>query len=653
MSSSSTAPLAPESALLRVAPPPEASPLRRAELRLKELLAEIDSLDTELDSLSLELERFARAYEDTLSASFDEVSRSERLLRRLRNLQDAASALTRLLEQPALPPSAQPEQPPRTAPAPASERRSPSSPDDTRKRASFDDEDADADAFEDEEPPEDDVPSEDDVLAEREDEAVALKRLHRRLARLLHPDLAQSEEERTRLDSLMARVNVAYEAGDRTTLELIAAKVGAGDTAADSLTDEERLAHLERRIRILSTAAHSLRQQRESLRSTATARLYEEARRRGAEGRDYLAETRAEMEEEVHGLAQDARARMRQLERAARTLTSLRNKRMSTLAENVKGRKLRAFDPVQESPLVRQGVLRLERQRATPAARELARRLEDTVTQEPWQVALTLMAFFAEAAGRPPPGLDTSEAWAERYELLRELDMPEAPSFDQALTRLPRHLELGMRVMKKEVRFGLQLREAELLAAVPLALQRADVAERGRSVLAVIGPQEQCKRCGEEVLLQHLLRTRGLDELNGMLCPLCAHVQKSYWLYSRSEGQEALLPHALRLGTVVEQGLRLAGTTLGFQLLPEEREALTVAQLLQRFVDLYLQPYGVELEPSHVRLVQAGQTLDAETLVGRGAITLKLAPEAGTSEKEVLELLRSRIERRFRPDVSR
>ncbi|MFY0527470.1 molecular chaperone DnaJ [Archangium gephyra] len=648
MSSSSTAPLAPESALLRVAPPPEESPLRRAELRLQELLAEIDSLDTELDSLGLELQRFSRAYEDSLAASFEEVSRSERLLRRLRNLQDAASALTRLLEQPALPP-ADPKKPPeRAAPPQTSARQSSNT---GPERGSFDDEDEDT--VEDEEAPEDDTPSEEELQAEREDEAVALKRLHRRLARLLHPDLAQSDEERTRLDALMARVNVAYEAGDRTTLELIAAKVGAGDTAPGNLTDDERLAHLERRIRILSTAVHSLRQQRESLRSTATARLHEEAKRREAEGRDYLAETRAEMDEELQGLAQDARARMRQLERAARTLTSLRNKRMSTLAENVKGRKLRVFDPVQESPLVRQGVLRLERQRATPAARELARRLEDAVTQEPWQVALTLMAFFAEAAGRPPPGLDTTEAWAERYELLRELDMPEAPTYDQALTRLPRHLELGMRVMKKEVRFGLQLRDAELLAAVPLALQRADVAERGRSVLAVIGPQEQCKRCGEEVLLQHLLRTRGLDELNGMLCPLCAHVQKSYWLYSRSEGQEALLPHSLRLGTIVEQGLRLAGTTIGFQLLPEERETLTTAQLLQRFVDLYLQPYGVELDPAHLRLVQRGKELETEAPVTRGAISLKLEPGAGTSEKEVLELLRSRIERRFRPDTSR
>ncbi|WP_095978142.1 molecular chaperone DnaJ [Melittangium boletus] len=645
MSSSSTAPLVPESALLRVAPPAEEPPLRRAEQRLRELVAEIDALDSGLEALHQELERFARAYEDSLAEPSEEVNRAERLLRRLRTLQDAIAALTRLLEQP--PPSAEA---PRRRSDSTSARTTPRAPTVTPP-----DEDEDDEAAFREEAEEDEVPSTArPALAEpeREDEASVLKRLRRRLARLLHPDLAQSDEERTRLDALMVRVNVAYEAGDRATLELIAARVGAGEPA-EALTDDERLAHLERRIQVLSTAAHSLRQQRERLRATATARLHEEAQRREAEGRDYLAESRVELDEELHGLAQDVRARLRQLERAARALTLLRNKRMTTLPERAKGRKLRAFDPVLESPLVRQGVLRLERQRATPAARELARRLEDAVTQEPWQVSLTLMAFFAEAAGRPPPGLDTSDAWAERYELLRELDMPEAPTYDQALTRLPRHLELGLRVMKKEVRFGLQLREAELLAAVPLALQRADVAERGRSVLSVIGPQEQCKGCGEEVLLQHLLRTRGLDELNGMVCPLCAHTQKSYWLYSRSEGQEALLPHALRLGTVVEQGVRLAGTSVGFQLLPEEREALTAAQLRQRFVDLYLQPYGVELAPEHVRLVQGGHTLDAEAHVGRGSVTVKIAPEAGQSETQVLELLRARIERRFRPDTAR
>jgi hypothetical protein len=645
MSSSSPAPLAPESALLRLPPPAEESPRERAERRVRELLAELDALDAELDTLNGELDRFARAYEDALAGASHEVSHAERLLRRLRALQDAALALTRRLEQPPADTGRKraPEPAPRAPPAPARDED-----DEPEEDAEDEEEDQAASTPK----PPGPARAGETPDAEPEDEAVALKRLRRRLARLLHPDLARTDEERTRLDALMARVNVAYEAGDRATLELIAARVGAGDTA-EAFGEDEHLAHLERRIEVLGTAARSLRQQRERLRATATARLYEEAKRREALGRDFLAESHAELVEEWRGLVQDARARLRQLERAARTLTQWRNKHMTTLPERARGRKLRAFDPVLESPLVREGVLRLERQRATPEARALARRLEESVTQEPWQVALTLMAFFAEAAGRPPPGLDTSDAWAERYELLRELDMPEAPPYDEALTRLPRHLELGLRVMKKEVRFGLQLSEGELLAAVPLALQRAEVAERGRSVLAVIGPQEQCKGCGEEVLLQHLLRTRGLDELNGLVCPLCGHVQKSYWLYSRSEGQEALLPHALRLGTVVEQGVRLAGTTLGFQLLPEQRETLTAAGLRQRFLDLYVQPYAVELAPEHVRLVQAGQDLGDEARVGRGRVSVKLAPEAGQGETQVLELLKARIERRFRPDTSR
>src|SRR6218665_3156403 len=368
MSSSSTAPLSPESALLRVAPPAEEPPLRRAELRLRELVAEIDALDSGLEALHQELERFARAYEDSLAEPSEEVGRAERLLRRLRTLQDASAALTRLLEQPP-PPAEAPRRP-----GSSSARTTPPAPDE-------DEEVEPLEADEDEEPANTRPAF---AEPEREDEAGVLKRLRRRLARLLHPDLAQSDEERTRLDALMVRVNVAYEAGDRATLELLAARVGAGEPA-EALTDDERRAHLERRIQVLSTAAHSLRQQREHLRATATARLHEEAQRREAEGRDYLAESRVELDEELHGLAQDVRARLRQLERAARALTHLRNKRMTTLPERAKGRKLRAFDPVLESPLVRQGVLRLERQRATPAARELARRPYNPLTQQPSQ----------------------------------------------------------------------------------------------------------------------------------------------------------------------------------------------------------------------------------------------------------------------------
>ena len=53
---------------------------------------------------------------------------------------------------------------------------------------------------------------------EEEDEARALKRLLRRLARVLHPDLAQDDAERARLHALMSEVNAAYERGEINVL---------------------------------------------------------------------------------------------------------------------------------------------------------------------------------------------------------------------------------------------------------------------------------------------------------------------------------------------------------------------------------------------------------------------------------------------------
>jgi hypothetical protein len=626
-----------EQALLRIAPPPAHSRLREAEERLATVLAELEALDGELDTLGLELERFAHRYEQALGARDSQVEHVERALRRLRLLQDTVAELTRRLEEPPAEGATQgtrrrqvraiPHRPPvpPAAELPAGER------------------------------PEEETPEEvaaaEEAVPERESQAQQLKRLHRRLARLLHPDLAQDEAERVRLGELMARVNAAYEAGDLTGLELFAARLGTGESL-DTLTEEERLAHVERRLATLKVAASSLRQQRERLLSTATGRLYEEHVERQAEGRDSLEEARAELEEELEELGEDVRARLVALERAVRGLSTQRSRYMSTLAgSGGKGRKLKAFDPVLESALVRKGVVRLARQRATPAARELARHLEELAVQAPWQVVLTLMAFCAEVAGRPPPGLASAEAWEERYRVLCEwVPLEGAPEWAQALGRLPRHLELGLRVQKEEVRFGVQLRERELVAAVPLALERADVAALGRHVLAVVGPREACRRCGQEGYLLHLLRTRGLDERHGQLCPHCFGVQKSYWLYSLSEGLEALQPHVLRLGMVAEQVVRLAGASIGFQLLPEERAALTAEGLRQRLVELYLAPYGVELAAEHVRLVQGGRELAAEEVVPEGVVVLRLAPEAGTTERELLELLRSRIERRFRPE---
>jgi hypothetical protein len=146
----------------------------------------------------------------------------------------------------------------------------------------------------------------------------------------------------------------------------------------------------------------------------------------------------------------------------------------------------------------------------------------------------------------------------------------------------------------------------------------------------------------------HLLRTRGLDELNGLVCPRCGAVHRSYWRYGELEGLEALAPWALKLGLVAEQGLSLAGAVIGFQMLPEEREELTAAGLRDRFVQLYLAPNGVELEPAALSIEAGARALKPGAAVGDGKVALALAAEAGTTPEALLELLRGRVAQRFK-----
>jgi hypothetical protein len=432
----------------------------------------------------------------------------------------------------------------------------------------------------------------------------------------------------------------------------MAEKLGAGEPLGD-LSEAERLAHLERRAAGLERIAASLRREKSRLEGSHTFRLREEARRRGEARRDYFEETRAEVEAEAEHAFADALARLERLVRAARDLERRRKQAMSELTRRSGPTgALRAFDPLSESALVRKGALHLERQRATPEARELGRLLEELVAEAPWEAALTLMAFFAEAAGRPPDSLSGPGGWAERYQALREeADWPEAPPFERLVARLPRHLEVGMRATPAGVEAGVQLTRPELGAGVRIALEREAVAGIGREVLSRLGPAERCRRCRRTVQALHLMRTRGLDELNGLACPDCGAVLRSYWRYGELEGLEALAPFALELGLVVEQVVRLAGTAVGFQMLPEERERLTAARLRERFHEIYCQPYEVDLAPGDVGFATASGPLAPQArLPERGAVRLVLGPEAGMSEAALLELLRGRIERRFRPE---
>jgi hypothetical protein len=595
-----------------------------AEARLAAALAEVTALDLVVEALSLALGEFSRRYEQALSGAFADLDAAERLVRRLQALEDEAARLMELLRNP-----------PRAPARPARRKR----------RRTGRPEEAEAPAE-----PSAALPDlEQAEPAEIEPEELVLKRLFRRLARILHPDLAQDDAERARLGELMARVNAAYAKRDRTALELMAEKVGAGEPLG-VLSEEERLVNLEKRTEALVRIAESLRRERDRLAGTRTRRLHEEAERRGIEGRDFLEESRAEVLEEAAHAVADALSRMDRLSRSARDLEKLRSTAMSSLTRH-KGPTgaLRAFDPLSESALVRRGALHLERQRATREARELARHLEEAAERAPWEAALTLLAFFAEAAGRPPASLERPEGWAERYQHLCA-GFPEAPSFERLLTRLPRHLEVGMRAGPQAVAAGVQLASADLAAGVRIALTRAGFARLGREVLLGLGPRERCRSCRRTALAVHLMRTRGLDELNGLVCPKCGEVLRSYWRYGEVEGLEALAPYALQLAAVAEQVVRLAGAAIGFQMLPAERQRLTAGQLRDRLLELYFTPYGLELAPSQVALQVGGRALASGAPVPeRGAVKVALGARAVVTEAEALELLRSRIERRFRP----
>ncbi|HEX9399194.1 MAG TPA: J domain-containing protein [Anaeromyxobacter sp.] len=604
-------------------------PTAAAEATLRSTLDEVTRLDAEIEELSDALADFSRRWERAVGEAFADLGLAERLVRTLQALEGGLAELAEKLRSGAPPPPRRRAATSRRARARAASREAQGEDPGAAPRAA-------------ERPAAEETPPE--VLPAE----VALKRIYRRLARLLHPDLAQ-DGERVRLGDLMARVNAAYAKGDLTALEVMAEKVGAGEPPGE-LGAEERRAHLERRTATLARIAASLGRERARLVRSDTHRLRDEALRAEAAGEDFLARSRAEIAEEAEAAYADARARLARLTKVARDVARARSTAMKQLEKRGPTGARRAFDPLQEADLVRLGADRLARSRATAEARELARTLEAQADAAPAEVALTLLAFFAEdAGGRPPDALLSPDGWSLRWDRLRAA-WPAAPDLPRALARLPRWLAVGARAQGSDVVAGAQLGDATLAAGVRIALERASVARIGRDVLAALGPDLECEECGVARAGLHLHRTRGLDELHGVACPECGAILRSYWRYGEADGLEALAPHALRLGLVAEATAQLAGTAIGFQMLPAERERLTATALRRRFTDLYLAPYEVDLPPSAIGLAAGeGELAPGARVAPSDRLRFTVADGAGLGAEELLELLRARIERRFRP----
>jgi hypothetical protein len=127
-------------------------------------------------------------------------------------------------------------------------------------------------------------------------------------------------------------------------------------------------------------------------------------------------------------------------------------------------------------------------------------------------------------------------------------------------------------------------------------------------------------------------------------------VLRSYWRYGEAEGLEGLWPLARALGLVAEQTVRLGGVTLGFGMRPADREGLTARGLVERLEELYLAPCGVALPRGSVRVAGPRGRLEPRARVAEvGRVAFEVGEEAETTADGLVELLRVRIERRFRP----
>jgi hypothetical protein len=618
-------------AIVRAAKPPRPADVVAAEARVRALAEEVAALGAAVDAFTAELAAFERAYAAVTAEAFAELSAAERLVRHIARLHEEVERLAAALRASSSSPADRERAGRRSAPGGGANvaprvARQPASP----------------------------TPLEGERAGERGGRLcpdlgeLDLKGLRRRLARLLHPDLARDESSARTRGSLLAVVNDAYARRDRTALELLAERLGAADLEGEP-TDDARRAHLARREAALAAARDPLLREVARLRSSATARTREAVERRRAEGGDHAAGARDAALDRAAAAREEALSAIDGLAGDARALVELRGSRRGAHA---KGARRRAGDPILRSPHVRAAAAPLDPRRASPAARRLAAALsKDAALDVPWAAALTLFAFFAEAATHPPAALATRAALEERWDALRAR-WPSSPDLGRALARLPRHLEVGLRVAGESIEAGLQLASADLAAGVRLAFEHEPVRELARAALAVLGPRQRCSACGEEGYAVHFVRTRGLDDIHALACARCGAVLRSFWRYGPPEGLEALAPFAVEVGALAEVSVRLAGAAIAFQLLPGERARLTIGDLERRLRELLLSPHGIE-PPTGALAFHAGRARLAPHLPvpsGR-ALSARLEPglELGgvADAAELLAWLRARIARRF------
>src|SRR5262245_49823944 len=117
-----------------------------------------------------------------------------------------------------------------------------------------------------------------------------VRRLFRKLARQIHPDLATDPEERARRTELMAAANRAYAIGDADALQRLLDEWEQSPESVTGTGPEADLARLERRVTQAAKRLSAIEEELRALARSPMLRLYRDAEAASRRGRDLLTE---------------------------------------------------------------------------------------------------------------------------------------------------------------------------------------------------------------------------------------------------------------------------------------------------------------------------------------------------------------------------
>ncbi|MCB8987327.1 MAG: J domain-containing protein [Ardenticatenaceae bacterium] len=132
-----------------------------------------------------------------------------------------------------------------------------------------------------------------------EDQGVELKRLYRQLARRFHPDLAVDPADRDYRTQLMIAINAAYVAGDLEKLRQLALEPESVHEMEWADSDQQLAEMLLRELERCRRRLAEIQEEMERLEKHKSARLMKQAAQAEANGRDWAAEIKAQLQEQI------------------------------------------------------------------------------------------------------------------------------------------------------------------------------------------------------------------------------------------------------------------------------------------------------------------------------------------------------------------